>query len=639
MITLESNLASPALHRYQDLQILLPKVRRMAGRGTIDLAAWYSATPDSTIFQNALHAFSDELSNDPEKLKWIVESKYGNIGAVLAAVKEARQQYTGRKGNNSKAAEALARLSEKIHHYGGIVDVVVSHHPEYTALVWGAMKFFFVGVVNHQKVITRLSEGLVQIADLIPTTELTLRLYPLPHVRRIVVAIHANILRFLVRALRWYQESRCMHVVHAIMRPTELRYDDILLTISSLSRGMSDAALASSQAEQRDMHLEILQQSHAQEALQSSIDGHGALLRQIATAVADARGEQSDAVAGLQQLIQGVQGSIRECFTATMLEITAADRINTRVIRESANVHLRHPLSTAQVAAALNIIAVARLPDPMRAYQTSLFLANARRARPSARGPPFWLQEEIQQWNAAVASSLVVVNGTKKTRFHLEWFCAQSIAVLRGSGIPVVWALKTAVPATEDATPDRSLLSPVDMLKYLVSQAIMANKAVHNDAALASRLKSFADARSEEAWIDLLAAALHGLRHVYVVLDADMMSQAGRSHSSVGGGWPAVFSSLFGKLSDRDAGTVVKVILVGSGPPLLRGSLDEDCKGAVVVTVGRARRPPAVPTRLSRRGGGAESHANADVGLDLARLTTQSSLSRRHRLGRGRRLS
>lgn len=24
------------------------------------------------------------------------------------------------------------------------MDVVVSHHPEYTALVWGAMKFFFV---------------------------------------------------------------------------------------------------------------------------------------------------------------------------------------------------------------------------------------------------------------------------------------------------------------------------------------------------------------------------------------------------------------------------------------------------------------------------------------------------------------
>ncbi|WQF76583.1 hypothetical protein CDEST_01597 [Colletotrichum destructivum] len=582
----------------------------MADRATIDLAAWHSVTPDSTIFQNALREFSFELSNDPEKLKWIVESKYGNIEAVLASVEDARQQYKGRKGN-SKAAEALTRLSEKIHHYGGIVDVVVSHHPEYTALVWGAMKFFFVGVVNHQKVITRLSEGLVQIADLIPTADLTLRLYPLPHVRKIVIAIHANILKFLVRALRWYQESKFMHVVHAITRPTELRYDDILFTISALSRSMSDAALASSQAEQRDMHLGILQQSQAQEALQSSVDGHGTMLRQIATAVADARGEQSDALAGLQQLIQGVQGSVRECLTTIMLEITA-DRINTQVIHESANVHLRHQLSKTQVAAALNVIAVSQLPDPMKAYQTSIFLANMRRARPSTRGPPFWLQDEIQQWNAAIASSLVVVNGTKKMRFHLQWFCAQSIAVLRESGIAVVWALNTPVTEMEDTTPDR-MLSSIDMIKYLVSQVIMMNKTIHNEEALVSRLKSSADARSEEAWIVLLAAALRGLPHLYVVLDADIMSQASRGISD--GGWPAVFFSLFAKLLDRDAETVVKVILVSSGLSLLRGSFNENCKGAVVA-VGRGRQPQTVLTRLSRRGGGAESPANVD-GLNL----------------------
>ncbi|TQN67034.1 hypothetical protein CSHISOI_08421, partial [Colletotrichum shisoi] len=599
----------------------------MADRATIDLAAWYSATPDSTIFQNALREFSSELSNDPEKLKWIVESRYGNIEAVLAAVQDARRQYKGRKGN-SKAAEALTRLSEKIHHYGGIVDVVVSHHPEYTALVWGAMKFFFVGAVNHQKVITRLSEGLVQIADLIPTAELTLRLYPLPHVRRIVVAIHANVLKFLVRALRWYQESKFMHVVHAITRPTELRYDDTLLTISALSRSMSDAALASSQAEQRDMHMGIFQQSQALEALQSSVDGHGTMLRQIATAVADARGEQSDALAGLQQLIQGVQGSIQGCLTAILLEITA-NRINTRVIRESANVHLRRQLSTTQVATALNVIAVSQLSDPMKAYQTSLFLANMRRARPSTRGPPFWLQNEIRQWNAAIASSLVVVNGTKNMRFHLQWFCAQSIAVLRESGIAVVWALNTPVTEMEDATPDR-MLSSIDMIKYLVSQVITANKSIHNEEALASRLKSFADARSEEAWIDLLAAALRGLPHLYVVLDADIMSQASRGTSD--GGWSAVFSSLFAKLSDLDAETVVKVILVSSGHPLLRGSFDENRKGAVV-TVERARPPQTVLTRLSWRGGGAESPENVD-GLNLPRLTTQSSLSRRYRLER-----
>jgi hypothetical protein len=43
-----------------------------------------------------------------------------------------------------KTRDALDGLAEKIHHYSGLVEVFVSHHPEYTALVWGAIKFLFV---------------------------------------------------------------------------------------------------------------------------------------------------------------------------------------------------------------------------------------------------------------------------------------------------------------------------------------------------------------------------------------------------------------------------------------------------------------------------------------------------------------
>lgn len=100
-----------------------------------------------TIFQDALHAFSSELSNDPEKLQWIVESKPTDVAAVLAAVKDAQTQYDGRK-RDSKTKDALVSLAERMHHYSNIMDVVVSHHPEYTALVWGAMRFFFVVSAN-----------------------------------------------------------------------------------------------------------------------------------------------------------------------------------------------------------------------------------------------------------------------------------------------------------------------------------------------------------------------------------------------------------------------------------------------------------------------------------------------------------
>ena len=40
--------------------------------------------------------------------------------------------------------KALVVFSEKVYYYSGITDVLVSHHPEYVALVYGAMKFLFV---------------------------------------------------------------------------------------------------------------------------------------------------------------------------------------------------------------------------------------------------------------------------------------------------------------------------------------------------------------------------------------------------------------------------------------------------------------------------------------------------------------
>ncbi len=47
------------------------------------------------------------------------------------------------------------------------------------------------------------------------------------NIRKIIVAIYANVLRFLLRAFSWYQESKAMHVMHAFTGPAELRYHDI----------------------------------------------------------------------------------------------------------------------------------------------------------------------------------------------------------------------------------------------------------------------------------------------------------------------------------------------------------------------------------------------------------------------------
>ncbi|KAH7347581.1 hypothetical protein B0T11DRAFT_343705 [Plectosphaerella cucumerina] len=540
-----------------------------------DLSLLYTTNdqvePAGDTFQNALHMFSSELSDDPEKLRWIHDN-HVSVESVFASVEDAQSKYEGRKGD-SKTREALTVLAEKIHYYRGFMDVIATYHPEYTALFWGATKFFLVGVINHQKVITRISEGLVQIANLLPMADATARLYPVPRIRKIIEAIYAYTIRFLIRALRWYQEGKFKHIIHSITRPTETRYDDILSTITTLSRSMTDAAATSSQAEQRDMHLGLLKQTKVQEALQTSLGDQDIVLRQVLAGVGSVQDQQQDTISRLEQLISGGHDEVKGHLSAILLEIVSI-KSGMQAIQATSKVVLHQHLSIVQVSEVLVNIAVSQLPNPQAAQQTSLFLARKRRTRPSARGPPFWLEDKIQRWNSSVTSSLVVVDGTRKMRFHLQWYCAETISVLRESGIPVIWALKTMMPGGDYAEDG---VSSIDMIKYLVSQTVLLNPTMHTEAAMSPRLHSFKEAKSDSDWINILGSVLQGLPHLYVVLDVEVLKQTSR------GG----LVNLTAKLSELKVETVVKIVMINYSPLFLRGTLDGNFKGDVVPAIDR----------------------------------------------------
>lgn len=61
---------------------------------------------------------------------------------IVEAVNGTQDRYNAKR--SSKAWKWLTQLSSRINHYGSILDVMVQHHPEYAALVWGAMKVLFV---------------------------------------------------------------------------------------------------------------------------------------------------------------------------------------------------------------------------------------------------------------------------------------------------------------------------------------------------------------------------------------------------------------------------------------------------------------------------------------------------------------
>ena len=352
-----------------------------------------------------------------------------------------------------------------------------------------------------------------------------------------------------------------MRAVHSITRPAELRYDDLLEKISILSRNMTDWALVISHAEQRDLHCKIQQHLSDQNGLRLSIEQLTALVFEI-----------------------------KESLVAEST-LSAASRIE-----------VRQTLSEIQLSQFLAFLSADALLDPTRAYQGSVFLRNRRRAKGSSTGPSFWLDAKIQFWTRCQSSSLVIIKGTRKLRFHLKDFCVDSVSILRETQIPVIWALKTM--DIENSLRGEDKVSTNVLLKSLITQAIQINSTLHTDVALAPRLKAWLGASTEEEWLNILASVLQGIPLVYIIIDVELLDNS-LAELTEGFSFPAAFLRVFSQLADRGIKTVIKVAFVSYGSPVFKQPLSSECEKLIVpvVAAGSHKRSIRRSMRMPLRGG------------------------------------
>ena len=73
-----------------------------------------------------------------------------------------------------------------------------------------------------------------------------------------VATLYASIRKFLVRTLQWYKESSFKRAIHTLTKPGGLQYYDILEDMPRITINIMAEATAGSQAEQRDMHHELI---------------------------------------------------------------------------------------------------------------------------------------------------------------------------------------------------------------------------------------------------------------------------------------------------------------------------------------------------------------------------------------------
>ena len=208
-------------------------------------------------------------------------------------------------------------------------------------------------------------------------------------------------------------------------------------------------------------------------------------------------------------------------------------------------------------------------PDPLETFRYGLSMRRKRlrssRAHATAKS---CLSSQLQEWSVSSSSSLTLVKGTFQSRFDVKGFCIERVNTLQVAKLHVLWALKMT---GEEAMQS---ISDVDLLKYLILQALRLSSTLQTEGSMALSCRRFQSATTEKEWFDLLGSVLASISSdVYLIIDLETLGPGwSSSHQEVS--WPKLFLDLFQKLSSHGVHTRIKVILATYGSAVLRTSQD-----------------------------------------------------------------
>ncbi|CZR68291.1 uncharacterized protein PAC_18190 [Phialocephala subalpina] len=146
----------------------------------------------------------------------------------------------------------MQQVQEAVDRAKTVLNTLAQHNPEYCALAWGTMKFLLMAVINHEESITQISKLFSKIATALLRREMASLLFPIDQIKHNVSKVYACLLKFMLRAMKWYTEEKFRHYISAISRPSQLRFDDLLEEIENCSRLVDQLAAGAAQGEQRN---------------------------------------------------------------------------------------------------------------------------------------------------------------------------------------------------------------------------------------------------------------------------------------------------------------------------------------------------------------------------------------------------
>ncbi|KAI0876417.1 hypothetical protein GGS24DRAFT_513777 [Hypoxylon argillaceum] len=427
---------------------------------------WTDVAKDA--YDAAVKILESELAFNERHTIWLRNQT--SMKDVHEALSAAIREYDARP-KDSKIRTWLASCSSRVMYYGAIFDTFSQHHPEYVSLVWGAMKFLFIGVLNHEEHLIELSKAVSRIADVLPRTELHSSLYPTVRMQEAVSQVYAKIVEFSVLAIKWYKKGRFSHSISALTKPFSLKYKPLLDDITDRSRRVDQLANAASKAEIRDLHIQVV-----------GLDKRFIQMTEIMAA-------QQQQLALQSHSLYALQSDHRHTFQRARIE------------------EMQSTVLTEEVG----------ISDETLAYYRSM--RNRRRQKTPTQLPRSAL-EALKTWISDPASSMLIAQG-QGVRTSSADFAADFLDTILGQGYPIIWALPSNT--LEEGTARQTF---VCILKSLISQCLNIEPAIVSEGGNPITMKHFKSVRSIHQWYDLFARCTRSFARLFIIIDTNIIECA-----------------------------------------------------------------------------------------------------------------
>ncbi|PMD40231.1 hypothetical protein L207DRAFT_487928 [Hyaloscypha variabilis F] len=452
---------------------------------------WYEGSQDSVT--GGRHTFDVYAAAKAKLLSELTLKEYEQIvceagtspDSLIDLLSHAKSKYENQP--TCKARKWLDIFAGKVVYYGTVLDVMVQQYPQYVSLAWGAMKFLFMSVINHEEMTKELAKAYSMIADLLPRTDFTLIHYPTDAMKEAISQLYAQIILFTSRAIRWYKKGKFSHAVSAVARPWALNWKDSVNDITEQSRRVESLARVAAQAELRDTRLEV-------KGLRSEV--------KIMAAAS------SEAHSAITRLLECLSLSGEQIYSITSQTQTLVRNIQPRLDT------LGTEISQLCLSRVVVLPWAKNIPSPESTLDFCVSLKR-RRKSPNLQLPQL---ETLKIWATSKQSTLLLITGiSTQASNNLTIDLAK---LLCASNAPTIWLFR--YPSFWEPRPCfTSILRNLTLqIMHLFPKCLTSG----NNPLTSVQLQ---EASTDDDWMSIMAYALSDVDQLYILLDVKILSLAG----------------------------------------------------------------------------------------------------------------